>query len=63
MSCQAFEQFPIGFGEQHIFVDWDEDDDLDVIRSNLEGRTCPSQSELCGGSRKRNTEAFKTKTM
>ena len=45
--CQAFEQFPIGFGEQHIFVDWDEDDDLDVIKSNLEGRTCPSYSEPC----------------
>ena len=34
---KAFEQFPIGFGEQHIFVDWDEDDDLDVIKSTPEG--------------------------
>ena len=34
---KAFEQFPIGFLEQHIFVDWDEDDDLDVIKSTPEG--------------------------
>eukprot|EP00435_Cladocopium_sp_Y103_P024423 s37_g6.t1 len=34
---KAFEQFPIGWTDQHIFVDWDEDDDLDVIKMTTEG--------------------------
>ena len=37
---QAFENLPISFVDQHVFVDWDGDDDLDVIKVDLKGRTC-----------------------
>ena len=61
MLCQAFEKLPIGFGEQNIFVDWDEDDDLDVIKSTLEGRTCPLLLgtllvQVASGIKKRSTQ-------
>lgn len=37
---QAFEKLPISWVDQHVFVDWDGDDDLDVIKVNVKGRTC-----------------------
>eukprot|EP00435_Cladocopium_sp_Y103_P027780 s1106_g6.t2 len=34
---KAFDNLPIGWTDRHVFVDWDEDGDLDVIRMTLKG--------------------------
>eukprot|EP00435_Cladocopium_sp_Y103_P064097 s1055_g25.t1 len=35
---KAFENLPVALADQHIFVDWDKDDDFDVIKIDVTGQ-------------------------
>eukprot|EP00435_Cladocopium_sp_Y103_P021056 s1106_g5.t1 len=37
VDFKAFEKLPVSFAEQHVFVDWDGDDDFDVIKASIKG--------------------------